>query len=69
MPGVIAVIDERDLPGSRNMVGVTPVKDDYVFAREKVFDITFISFLLFLFFNSLVSVIVALFIISFHRSL
>lgn len=35
-PGVIAVVDEKDLPGSRNMVGVLPIKDDYVFARETV---------------------------------
>lgn len=35
-PGVIAVVDEKDLPGNRNMVGVMPIKDDYVFAREKV---------------------------------
>ncbi|VVC38233.1 Oxidoreductase, molybdopterin binding site,Aldehyde oxidase/xanthine dehydrogenase,FAD-binding [Cinara cedri] len=35
-PGVIAIVDEKDLPGSRNMVGVTPIKDDYVFARGKV---------------------------------
>ncbi|XP_050420003.1 xanthine dehydrogenase isoform X2 [Adelges cooleyi] len=36
-PGVITIVDEKDLPGDRNMVGVTPLKDDYVFAREKVF--------------------------------
>lgn len=35
-PGVVIIIDEKDLPGNRNMVGVTSVKDDYVFAREKV---------------------------------
>jgi len=35
-PGVVTVVDESDLPGSRNMVGVMPIKDDYVFAREKV---------------------------------
>lgn len=35
-PGVVTVVDEKDLPGGRNMVGVTPIKDDYVFARETV---------------------------------
>jgi len=35
-PGVVIVVDEKDLPGNRNMVGVMPIKDDYVFAREKV---------------------------------
>jgi len=35
-PGVVTVVDEKDLPGNRNMVGVMPIKDDYVFAREKV---------------------------------
>lgn len=35
-PGVVTVIDEKDLPGGRNMVGVTPIKDDYVFARGTV---------------------------------
>lgn len=35
-PGVVTVVDEKDLPGSRNMVGIMPVKDDYIFAREKV---------------------------------
>jgi len=35
-PGVVTIVDEKDLPESRNMVGVMPIKDDYVFAREKV---------------------------------
>lgn len=35
-PGVVTIVDEKDLPGSRNMVGVMPIKDDYIFAREKV---------------------------------
>ncbi|XP_060840095.1 xanthine dehydrogenase isoform X2 [Rhopalosiphum padi] len=35
-PGVVTIVDEKDLPGSRNMVGIMPIKDDYVFAREKV---------------------------------
>lgn len=43
-PGVITVVDEKDLPGSRNMVGVMPIKDDYVFARDKVKHIIMISF-------------------------
>ncbi|XP_025414020.1 xanthine dehydrogenase [Sipha flava] len=34
--GVVTIVDEKDLPGNRNMVGIMPVKDDYVFAREKV---------------------------------
>jgi len=38
-PGVVTIVDEKDLPGSRNMVGVMPIKDDYVFAREKVYSI------------------------------
>jgi xanthine dehydrogenase molybdopterin-binding subunit B len=37
--GVVTIVDEKDLPGNRNMVGIMPVKDDYVFAREKVFKI------------------------------
>lgn len=36
-PGVVTIVDEKDLPGNRNAVGVTPIKDDYIFAREKVF--------------------------------
>lgn len=40
-PGVVTVVDEKDLPGSRNMVGVTPIKDDYVFAREIVIFLKF----------------------------
>jgi len=35
-PGVVTVVDEKDLPGGRNMVGVTSIKDDRVFARGKV---------------------------------
>lgn len=35
-PGVVIIVDENDLPGNRNMVGITPIKDDYIFAREKV---------------------------------
>lgn len=38
-PGVVTIVDEKDLPGSRNMVGVMPIKDDYIFAREKVLKI------------------------------
>lgn len=36
-PGVVTIVDENDLPGDRNIVGVTPVKDDYIFARKTVF--------------------------------
>ncbi|XP_050537664.1 xanthine dehydrogenase/oxidase isoform X2 [Daktulosphaira vitifoliae] len=36
-PGVITIVDEKDLPGFRNMVGITPLKDDFIFARDKVF--------------------------------
>lgn len=35
-PGVITIVDENDLPGVRNMVGVTSIKDDYIFARKMV---------------------------------
>jgi len=35
-PGVVTIVDEKDLPGSRNMVGVLPIKDDFVFVRETV---------------------------------
>ncbi|XP_025200769.1 xanthine dehydrogenase [Melanaphis sacchari] len=38
-PGVVTIVDEKDLPGIRNMVGITPIKDDYIFAREKVVNI------------------------------